>query len=170
MTEIGAPMLPSGITNIEKERRTVTAENLLCLAAALNASPADLLGAPDSDSIAIAPGLDTVTPFALRTWLAASMPLPITKGADYDDARAAMLDAAPDWFRKSAEREQQTFRHPAIAALTQLTTYAKGAILEEDGIEPQLLATTIRESLGEVVAYVNLLADALERRANDAER
>ncbi|WP_197039842.1 helix-turn-helix transcriptional regulator [Nocardia sp. NRRL WC-3656] len=169
LSDIGAPMLPSGITNVEKGKRGVSLENLLAFAAVLNASPADFLDAPERDRIAISQKSEPVTPYVLRSWLADEQPLFIEPGSDYDQTRREQLEAAPTWKRRSWEREQQTFRHPARAALSSLTGYVTGAILEEDGIEPELLAQTMRESLEQVSAYVGLLADEVERRARSGD-
>ncbi|NKY57220.1 helix-turn-helix transcriptional regulator [Nocardia flavorosea] len=166
--DIGAPMLPSGITNIEKGKRTVTAENLLEFAAALNASPADFLSAPDEGRVSIAPNMEDVGSAALRSWLAGTQPLSVPEGVEYENARKELLEAAPAWFRQSEERLHQTFRHPAVSKLSELQIHARAAILEEEGIEPGLLAATLRDRLEEVTAYVNLLADEVERRGNDA--
>ncbi|CRY77795.1 hypothetical protein SAMN05421776_11825 [Nocardia farcinica] len=167
MTTIGAGMLPSAITNIEKGKRTVTVENLLCLAAALNASPADFLGADDRDLISVAPKLEPVKPVVLRGWMTDATPLHIRDGADYDDARSELLAAAPEWYRVAQERQQRTFRHPAMASLNTLRSFVVSAILDEETVEPALLAESLRTALEEVSGYVNLLANSLERKGSD---
>lgn len=162
------PILPSGITNIEKQKRTVTVENLLAFAAVLNASPADFLSAPDEDRILLAPKMEAVKPFVVRTWLAGTTPLVVREGQDFDEARRELLEAAPEWFRSSEEREHRTFRHPAVSAITQLRSFVVGAILEEGGVERGSLAESMREQAKRVSAYVNLLADEVETRGRDA--
>lgn len=157
-------MLPSGITNVENQKRTVTVENLLAFAAVLNASPVDFLGAPDGDQISIAPGLEPAKPVSVRAWFAGTSPLSVPEGADFNEARGEMLEAAPEWFRWSEERNHRTFRHPAVSALAQLRSFVVGAIMEEDGVEPELLAESMREQAKRVSTYVDLLADEVERR------
>ena len=55
-------------------------------------------------------------------------------------------------------------------SVSELTSFVTGAILHDDGIEPELLAESLRDRLKAVASYVNLLADKVERRANDGRR
>lgn len=160
-------MLPSGIANVANQKRTVAVEDLLVFAAALNASPADFLAAPDGDQIAIAPKLEPVSSAVLRSWFAGEAPLVIPEGTSWDEARTEFLEAAPKSFRDSENLKHQTFQHPAVAALSELDAFTRGAVLKDDGIAPEQMAEALRDSLKKVTAYVNLLADEVDRRAND---
>ena len=147
---------------MENKKRSVSVEDLLSFAAALDASPADFFDAPGNDRIAVAPDLPPVQPITMRNWIAGQWAL-----AEGESATKRQLETAPDWFRDMKEKEQKTLNHPAKVALGGLIGFVDGAILHDDGIAPELLAESMRGQLKTVAAYVDLLADEVERRAAD---
>ncbi len=111
LKELGAPILPSGITKIEQGDRRVDVNDLMALAAALNVSPARLL-LPDvgeRDLIQITPNLPPQELWIAWDWMEGGSPLAYDGQTLTKEAALAYGDERPAWMRV---REQ----HPLVRA------------------------------------------------------
>jgi hypothetical protein len=118
MSELGRPLLPSGITKLEKGQRRVDVDELVTLAVALGVNPSRLLlpaEAGDQD-VPLTPTL-TVPGWAAWQWADGFAPLPTrSKAEGYNtegDREDFLMHSRPAEFR----RQEQ---HPLIRAVHSL--------------------------------------------------
>jgi transcriptional regulator with XRE-family HTH domain len=164
-----AGLSPSEISKIEanaadedgKARRRVSVAHLFALAYALHVSPLDLLlPLEDQDLVEVVDGVE-VEAHWVRSWVAGYGPLP------GDDAYESLYFAESPGH---VQRRHATFNHPAIARLQTLRMFAETAIVRDfSGVEPGLLASTLRDNADMVVGHIEALARETERGQHDGQ-
>ncbi len=153
LSELGAPLLASGITKIEQRQRKVDVSDLVALAAALNTSPAVLL-VPDVDldeerPVAVTPAR-VVSASDAWWWVTAQQALPrpdIPSMHRHPAVLYPFLDTLPRWVR-------DLLRHPAVVAVDSLDRLVT-RLLADDADEDEGLDTV--EALAAVI--VNALKE-----------
>ncbi len=160
--ELGLPLSASGISDVENAARKVSVDELLIFAIALNTSVIDLLTPADGSALTVAAGVDPLPPSWLEKWLSGMTPWPPDQAnKDYTDQ---FFGAASE----ARQLRQRTDARPEMAEISALRSAVAGAI-EGPGTwvnqidDPNLMAQLIRDTLGRVNAYVNLLADKIEK-------
>jgi len=173
--DLGVPMDRAVLANLEASRRqSITVEQLFGLAAALNVSPTNLLLPTENEAeYAVTPKVRTFASH-VRAWLHEAGPLPGVRysGDYYRDVEDFLRFSTP-----GRRRELRIGRDPIIAAVATLMTHVRAALdrkspdrLQDDVRYPRLLAEALRREAQRLNAYVNLLADELEREAKEEER
>lgn len=162
MTELGQPVLPSGITKIEQGQRRVDADDLVALAIALAVNPSRLLLPADAgdQQVSLTP-TRSVPAWAAWQWADAFAPLLPSSGEDNTPAEREdfELHSRPAEIR----REQQ---HPLIRAVAALRFSASRAIRQatKDAREPDVLKSTLSYARRDVQRVSSEL-DTLEEEA-----
>lgn len=127
LTELGAPILPSGITKIELGQRRVDVDDFLALAAALDVSPARLL-LPDvgyEDEVAVTPALRRPS-WAVWGWFEGQYSFPSEDLVpNNDDTYLDFVDLRPNWKRKVEA-------HPVHIAVRRLARSVEGVLRVRD--------------------------------------
>lgn len=118
MTELGLPLLPSGITKVEQGQRRVDVDELVALAVALGVNPSRLLLPPDSldDDVALTP-TRSVPGWAAWQWADAFAPLPEHSEDDGYNTEEEIEDFQLHSRPAQVRREQ---RHPLMLAANNL--------------------------------------------------
>lgn len=163
---MGGKLDRAAIAKIEVGRRGVSLDEALLLAAALNVSPTTLVTPPDDrELVQVAPEVATQAVW-VRDWFHGVHPVP--PEADLDE----FIATAPAGVR----RRNRIYQHPAVAALDSLRVFAEEAVdRSHPGSNPNPRehprehAQAIRREAERVSAYMALLADELEREADDKE-
>ena len=150
--EVGAPMLPSAVSENERAARKVTVEDALRFAIALNIPLVDLL-TPAGGSVDIAPNVPPIPGHEMAAWVSGADPWP--PEAD----RAEFMQLA-DEHRRAVDR---TWNRPEMLAIAALTGLVREAILggPKDRVDPAKYADLLRREARRVVKYVDLLADSI---------
>ncbi len=161
LKELGAPILPSGITKIEQGDRRVDVNDLMALAAALNISPARLL-LPDvgeRDLIQITPNMPPQELWLAWDWMEGQSSL--SYDGEHLDKRRVLeySDERPAWMRI---REQ----HPVMRAYRSLHYWLHLLVsrVDEGPRRPDLLLM----SFDAVRAEIHGLMQALDRMEGEA--
>lgn len=100
LTELGVPLSPSGISDIEAGRRTVSVDQLTCLAMALDVSPIALLmpeSGPETDHQAKLTGTPVMLNLGFLPWLRGDVPLDPKLWDDPFEVEAFRRRSLPGW-------------------------------------------------------------------------
>jgi transcriptional regulator with XRE-family HTH domain len=163
LTELGRPILHSGISKMENGDRGIDVAQLVALAAALNTSPAFLLTPADDETVLVVPA-HLATGARVGDWVRGESPLVYgtAEGPSAGDVEEFMAAAPP-----SVRARYRAGSHPAVAALESLSTAVRAAVGDTaqvaPGSIPASVAEELRRELARVAAYVDLLAGDLER-------
>lgn len=161
LTELGRPILPTGITKIEGGDRRVDVGDLVALAAALGVNPNRLLMPERADDTPTELTPTVIVPAGIA-WYWANGSLPVM--GFYADERAPD-ERAMDFRREVRPIEHQVnAEQPAHRAALQIKTRIDQLLdAERHGASPERIsdmATNLRRSLQRLVAEVrDLLAD-----------
>jgi hypothetical protein len=148
----------SVLANFESHRRpALTIEECFQLAVALNVSPTNLLLPPDADErVAVTLAVE-VPGHWVRAWLYGEHPVPLD--ANHQD----FIAKAPR--HEQQERDERLWRHPADAAIQELRTYVRGAILgPTELVHPELMADALRRTVARLTDYIEVLARETEQK------
>lgn len=163
MTDLGRPLLPSGITKVEQGLRRVDVDELVALAVALGVSPSRLLLPADAgeEDVALTP-TQTAPAWAAWQWAAASQPLPTHSAAEGYNTEDEVEDFRLHSLPPAIRRQQQ---HPLMQAINRLTGTAPRVIHHAmETKDSRLLA----DSLSRGRRYLQAIAgelDVLEEEA-----
>jgi transcriptional regulator with XRE-family HTH domain len=156
MSEIGAPMLISTISQSERAERKVSVEDLARFAAALNVAPVDLL-TPEVGSLDIAPGVLPIPNHTVGSWVSGTDPWPP------DADRKAFLELA-DEYRRTVDA---TWNRPEMLAISVLEGIVRETITEtitgetKYPTDPAKRAALLRREARRVRKYVDALAESI---------
>lgn len=162
LSECGVKLLPSGLSDLENGRRKLTVEELLALAIVLNTSIIDLLTPADGSALKVAEAVEPLLPVWLERWLSGETPWPPDLGSE--DYTKAFFDTASETRRM----QNRIATRPELQEIAALRSAVVGAV-EGPGTwvnqidDPKLMAQLMRDTLSRVNAYVNLLADKIEK-------
>ena len=100
LTDLGVPLTSSGISDIEAGRRTVSVDQLTCLAMALDVSPIALLmpeSGPENDHRVKLSGTPTVLSLGFLPWLRGDVPFDAALWDDAFEVEAFRRRSLPEW-------------------------------------------------------------------------
>jgi transcriptional regulator with XRE-family HTH domain len=106
LTELGVPFSPSGISDIEAGRRTVSVDQLTALATALSVSPITLLMPQvltENTELIRLTGTEEVTGMAALAWLQGEAPIDMHEWADAFEVEHFRRRSLPPWAWKRKE-------------------------------------------------------------------
>lgn len=159
---LGVSMSVATVSEVERAKRKVSAEELLIFAIALNTSVIDLLSPADGTPLQLAGEVDPMPSSWLESWLSGNTPWP--PDPTNTDYTAAYFSTASE----PRKLKHRTDMRPEMQELSALKSAVMGAI-EGPGswineiADPKLMAEYLRDQLARVGTYVNLLADGLEK-------
>ncbi len=171
LSELGEPILPSGITKIEKGQRRVDVSELMALAAALNVSPARLL-LPDvgeRDLIKITPNMPPQELWLAWDWMEGRSSLLADGLTRPRRTLLEYMEMRPDWMRI---KEQ----HPLMRASEHLTHWLRLVLGRQDlvqsrtegpGVEPDPHLLKNIQAAREALQGVSQALDRVESEATD---
>jgi transcriptional regulator with XRE-family HTH domain len=147
MTDVGRPMLKSGLNKIEQGERRVDVDDLVGLALALDVSPARLLltDTADNKSILLTNRGHLVKTRAAWAWAAGEHPLSEDKG------RTKRVDLNR---QRRFVRENRPHNPPDEMPVTELMTYRDDLQAVAEAVEAAVKKGVPRRS---VIAYIELL-------------
>ncbi len=166
MTELGRPLLPSGVTKIEQGQRRVDADELVALAVALGVNPSRLLLPADAGDrdVALTP-TRSVPGWAAWQWADAFAPLPTRsrdEGYNTDaDREDFQLHARPAEFRRDEQHPLMRRVHALRFSAWRVVAHAT-----RTPIEPAVLASTL-DYARQNLQRVGFELDAIEEQAVD---
>jgi len=164
LKDLGLSLSASGVSDVERADRKVSADELLIFAIALNTSIIDLLTPPDGKLLKVADGIDALPVAWLESWLAGEKPWPPAP------TRSAVADEFFETASEGRKRQHRTEMRPEMQEISALRDVVASAI---DGpgplnevADPDLMARQLRDQIERVDLYVKLLADQLEKDAD----
>ncbi len=155
LKELGAPILPSGITKIEQGDRRVDVNDLMALAAALNVSPARLL-LPDvgeRDLIKITPNMPPQELWLAWDWMEGDSALAMDGLTISRQTTLEYAEARPAWMRL---KEQ----HPLMRASQHLNYWVR-LVLGREGVVQSSTDESSREPDPHLLKNIEAAREAL---------